>query len=132
MILAIDTSSTIIAIGLYWPGKIKKVKLWKSEKGSEKLLLKIDQFLTGNGVKFKDLKAIVTNRGPGSFTGLRVGIATANALGYALKIPVIGIILPNHQQPKNQKNIFQVMTQGYQKLQSGKISSDSKVLPNYN
>ncbi len=123
MILAINTAGPEIAICLYWPPKFQKVLKFKSEKRSENLLLKIDKLLKENNVSLKDLKTIVVNQGPGSFTGLRVGISTANTLGYVLKIPVIGV--------KNQKDPLKLAKQGYKKLQSGKAKSDSKVLPFY-
>jgi tRNA threonylcarbamoyladenosine biosynthesis protein TsaB len=41
-------------------------------------------------LKFKDLAKIQVKTGPGSFTGLRVGVSTANALGFSLGIPVNG------------------------------------------
>ena len=41
-------------------------------------------------MEFKDLKEVEVEIGPGSFTGLRVGVSVANALGYSLNIPVNG------------------------------------------
>ena len=87
------------------------------------MLVKIDKILSQNQVKLDNLKAVIVNQGPGSFTGLRVGISTANALAYALKIPVIGI--------KNQKNPIKLAKQGYKKFKSIKSKADSKVLPFY-
>jgi len=130
MILAIDTASTIIAIGLFWPKKIKKIKLFKSEKSSAKLLAKIDQFLKSNKIKPADLKAIIVNRGPGFFTGLRVGASIANTLGYALKIPTIGITI-SEKKAGRRNNILKIIKKGYQKFRSGKVSPDSKILPIY-
>jgi tRNA threonylcarbamoyladenosine biosynthesis protein TsaB len=46
--------------------------------------------LKDSSVDFKDIKEIKLDTGPGSFTGLRVGAAVANALGYSLGIPVNG------------------------------------------
>jgi len=57
---------------------------------AEKLLLTVDAVLKKKKIKLKDIKAVeVKNRG-GSFTSLRVGIAVANALGFALDVPVSG------------------------------------------
>jgi len=63
------------------------------------ILLMIDKILKKYKVEPEDLSAIQINVGPGSYTGLRVGLAIANTLSFALKIPINGkkigeIILP--------------------------------------
>ncbi len=55
---------------------------------SQLLLSKIDQILKKSGASINQITAIEVNPGPGSFTGLRVGVSVANALGWALKIPI--------------------------------------------
>lgn len=90
MILGLDTSSQKISLALYFPKKLEKEISWLTKETSKELLPKIDQFLRENRVKLKDLKAIAVFRGPGSYTGLRVGISIANALAYSLNIPVLG------------------------------------------
>lgn len=57
---------------------------------SQQVLSLIKQILKKNKKTLKDLTEIKVETGPGSFTGLRVGLAVANALGWALKIPVNG------------------------------------------
>lgn len=59
-------------------------------KGSQVLLPMILKILKQNKKSFEDLTVIEVNPGPGSFTGTRVGVAVANALGYALDLPVNG------------------------------------------
>ena len=66
----------------------KKVKAYRRE--AEKLLPAIEKLLKANKFKLSDLTGVeVENRG-GSFTSLRIGVVTANALAYALGIPVSG------------------------------------------
>lgn len=100
-ILAIDTTEAHTGIGLAATGpkstparrgeRVTKIKTWVSQRNqSQELLPKIDQLLKVNQVKPEQLKWVAVNLGPGSFTGLRVGISTANAFGYGLQIPVIG------------------------------------------
>ncbi|MBU0708863.1 tRNA (adenosine(37)-N6)-threonylcarbamoyltransferase complex dimerization subunit type 1 TsaB [Patescibacteria group bacterium] len=55
---------------------------------SQKLLPKIDKLLKKTGIPLSDLKAISVNLGPGSFTGLRIGVAVANSFAFALNIPI--------------------------------------------
>jgi len=60
------------------------------EDKSQQLLSLINQALKKQKKNLKDISEIEVNLGPGSFTGLRVGVSVANALGWALKIPVNG------------------------------------------
>lgn len=60
----------------------------ENEYGSQVLLLLIDKLLKKNKVKLENLGQIEVETGPGSFTGLRVGVTVANALAFALNIPI--------------------------------------------
>lgn len=60
----------------------------KNKFGSQILLPWVTKLLKTKNLKLKTLKAIEVETGPGSFTGLRVGVSVANALGFALNIPV--------------------------------------------
>lgn len=66
---------------------IKKRTVKSERKHSEKLLKSIDMLRRG----LSGIKGIAVVKGPGSFTSLRIGITTANALAYGLGIPVVGI-----------------------------------------
>lgn len=57
---------------------------------SQALLPLITKLLKKNKINLKDISEIKVNRGPGSYTGIRVGLAVANAMGYALGIKVNG------------------------------------------
>ena len=83
----IDTSDAdIIVVGIN--GNMYKTKA--HQKASQKLLPLIDDALKKNKMTAADISEIEVNTGPGSFTGLRVGVAVANALGWSLNIPVNG------------------------------------------
>ncbi|MEJ2348076.1 MAG: tRNA (adenosine(37)-N6)-threonylcarbamoyltransferase complex dimerization subunit type 1 TsaB [Patescibacteria group bacterium] len=87
MKLYIDTSdSEKIVIGL--DGERFETEARKEK--SQKLLPFINELLKKKGKKIEDLKEIEVNTGPGSFTGLRVGVSVANAIGWTLGIPVNG------------------------------------------
>lgn len=58
------------------------------EGNSQELLPFIDKILRKNGFTVKDITEIEVNTGPGSFTGLRVGVAIANTLGFVLNVSV--------------------------------------------
>lgn len=87
MELYIDTSnSEKIIVGLdEW-----LVESPSKQEKAQKLLSVINEVLKKKKAKLTDLTAIKVNIGPGSFTGLRVGVSVANALGWALGIPVNG------------------------------------------
>lgn len=57
---------------------------------SNTLLKRIDTLLMKQNKKIQDIRGLIVFEGPGSFTGLRIGIATVNALGYGLSVPVVG------------------------------------------
>lgn len=91
MILHIDTSGedTLVKL-LSKDGNISDQIIWLADKDqSEKLLSNIAVLLERNGLSRKDLQKIQVNTGPRSYTGLRIGIATANALAFGLNIPVV-------------------------------------------
>lgn len=104
-ILIIDTSDKETGIGLVGEN-LNSIQIWISEKNqSQELLPNIDKLLRENKIKPEELKWISINLGPGSFTGLRVGISVANAFGYALNIPVIGV---DHLEGSAQKRVIQL------------------------
>ncbi len=90
-ILSIDTSSNKqIQVSLTTGKEVYCLSSDATNLKSQVVLLLIDEILKENKLKPTDLTQIEVNLGPGSFTGLRVGVAVANTLGYILKIPVNG------------------------------------------
>lgn len=66
--------------------------LWHAHRElSDTLLLRIDELLKEGGIVASDLGALIVYRGPGSFTGLRIGITAANTLAYSLGVPISGV-----------------------------------------
>ena len=91
MILYINTKDQkVIRIELRDKGKVISEMSEENEYGSQALLPLIDKILKTEKLTLKDLIGIEVETGPGSFTGLRVGVSVANALGFALVIPVNG------------------------------------------
>lgn len=85
MKLYIDTrNSEKVVVGL---DKKRIERLSKKEK-SQAVLQLIKELLEGSGKSIKDIKEIEIETGPGSFTGLKVGVSVANALGWSLGVPV--------------------------------------------
>ena len=87
MKLFIDTSnSERIVVGF----DDKRFEISAREGKAQKLLSFIDELMKEEDKTFKNISEIKVNAGPGSFTGLRVGVSVANALGWALGISVNG------------------------------------------
>lgn len=91
MVLYINsTNHNLITVSLKKKNKIIKTLSKKNEYGSQVLLPLIVKLLYNQNLEFFELKGIEVEEGPGSFTGLRVGASVAQALGFALKVPVNG------------------------------------------
>lgn len=87
MKLYIDTShSEKIIVGL----DDKRFETSARQEKSQKLLPFIGELLKKKGKKIEDITEIKVNTGPGSFTGLRIGVSVANTLGWFLGVPVNG------------------------------------------
>ena len=89
-LLALDTGSTDCQVGLASEGR-RYYKKRKVRAHSQVVLTLIDEVLSEAGVNAQDLSAIAVNQGPGSFTGLRVGLSVAQGLAFAADCPVIPI-----------------------------------------
>lgn len=78
----------------------KRWELRNKKPRSQKLLGLIDKTLKKEKISLEQVTAIEINLGPGSFTGLKVGVSVANALGWALKIPINGQKVGQLVEPK--------------------------------
>lgn len=97
--LIIDTSSNKeIEVGLKMDDKEFVLKNTVDRKNQEVLPL-IEKLLKKHKLSLKDLNSIEVNPGPGSFTGLRVGVSIANTLGFLLKIPINGKKVGEYVEP---------------------------------
>lgn len=91
-ILVIDTSCKTSMAALAENGNvISSIALNDNKTHSVKMLPSIEYILEASGVEPKDLDAIAVTNGPGSYTGLRIGVTTAKTFAYTLQIPLIGI-----------------------------------------
>lgn len=106
MILKIDTTDNSKITVEITDEKSNKSDLLSEtrKKGSQILLPMIDSLLKKNKTKLSQITKIEVNAGPGSFTGTRVGVSVANALGFALQIPVNNkkgkIVVPIYEKSK--------------------------------
>jgi tRNA threonylcarbamoyl adenosine modification protein YeaZ len=92
-ILAFDTATTqvVVATGSA-EGEVDGITTWAAGyRHGETLLATIGRFLGEQNIRRSRLTGVVVGTGPGAFTGLRVGIATAKGLAHALRVPIVGI-----------------------------------------
>ena len=92
-LLAIDTATTRVVIATGTPaGVVDGVSTWTAGyRHGETLLPAIGRFLGEQDIRRSGLVGLVVGTGPGAFTGLRVGIATAKGLAHGLAIPLVGV-----------------------------------------
>ncbi len=91
-ILQIETATTVCSVALATDGVITAFKqVDQRNVHAEVITLYIDELINTAGLKYTDLDAIAISCGPGSYTGLRIGVSTAKGLCYALDKPLIAI-----------------------------------------
>lgn len=92
-ILAIDTATTRVVVATGTPdGRADGITTWTAGyRHGETLLPTIGRFLGEQNIRRSRLTGIVVGTGPGAFTGLRVGIATAKGLAHGLGLPIVGV-----------------------------------------
>ena len=91
-ILAIDTATQVSSVAVADEGRLlSELTMQGKLTHSETLLPHIEQVLKMAAVNKEDLTGIAISNGPGSFTGLRIGLAAAKAMSYALHIPLVGV-----------------------------------------
>jgi tRNA threonylcarbamoyladenosine biosynthesis protein TsaB len=92
-LLAIDTSTTRIVVAAGRPdGSLFRVMGWPAgHRHGEQLLAGVEELLAATGLARASLEGVVVGTGPGAFTGLRVGLATAKTLAHAMGIPIAGV-----------------------------------------
>ncbi|MGB0720586.1 MAG: tRNA (adenosine(37)-N6)-threonylcarbamoyltransferase complex dimerization subunit type 1 TsaB [Bdellovibrionales bacterium] len=90
-VLMIDTSLPGCSVGLAYGGQVFSEFL-ETERGQAEHLVPLAQgVLTDAGIGFDALEAVVVTVGPGSFTGIRIGVSAAKSFGLALGVPVFGV-----------------------------------------
>lgn len=119
IILTLRTDNPEAELGLFDDDNQLAYATWAAHRElAETLHTKVEELLKSQGKTLKDIEGIVCLKGPGSFTGLRIGLSVANALAYGLKVPIIGI-----------EDTEEWLQKGLAELKSGK--NDEAVMPAY-
>lgn len=97
-VLAFDTANEVIAIGLgalrassRTVDLVASVEVEARRASNTQLLPRIDEALTAHGVAREDIACVTVGRGPGSFTGVRIAMATAKGIASALEVGLVGV-----------------------------------------
>jgi len=118
LIITIRTDKPEAEIGLYDDQTQLTYYTWQAHRElAETIHLKLRDMLSEQHKELSDLGGIAVYKGPGSFTGLRIGITVANALAYSLQLPIIS------------KEDPQWLEQAINDLLAGK--TDTVALPEY-
>lgn len=92
LILNIETATTVCSVALSEDGKL--IAMEEQDNGythAEYLTVFIDSVLKKGNYRYDDLSAVAVSEGPGSYTGLRIGVSVAKGLCFALNIPLIAV-----------------------------------------
>ena len=117
-ILTIRTDKPEAELGLFKDEQKLAYSTWHAHRQlAETIHPRIKELLESQGLSLQAVEGIVVFLGPGSFTGLRIGISTANATAYGLKVPIIGSLGQDW------------IGQGIQRLRRG--DNDEMVAPSY-
>lgn len=88
IILALETTDAQASVALYRKGQVVETLIDSAQRHEETVMPAVQKLLEEAGIKPQNLTALAVDIGPGSFTGVRIGVCHANAMAYALHIPV--------------------------------------------
>src|SRR5438067_1435206 len=92
MLLALDTSTSLAGVALHDGSRVYYEETWLAGRHhSEQVLARVAIALDSVGLAMRDLNALAVARGPGSFTGVRVGLALAKGLALGAHLPLYGV-----------------------------------------
>lgn len=91
MYLGIRTDSPVAELYLYDGTRLRAETAWQADRQlAHGILGKLEAFLAEQNVTFHDLSGLFVYRGPGSFTGLRIGITVMNTIAYSETVAIVG------------------------------------------
>jgi len=128
MLLAVDTSTRVVGVALYDGISVLSEVAWISQNHHTiELGPAVADTINRAGIQNSDLSAVGVAVGPGSFTGLRIGLAFAKGIAFSRRIPIIGIPTLDAlaaAQPVNDRQLAAVLEAGRNRLAVGWYIAD--------
>lgn len=90
-ILAFETTDAVASVALYLDGEVYETVIDTDRRHAESVLPAAEKLLSSHGLSTADMDVFAADVGPGSFTGVRIGVCMANALGAAHGKPVVSV-----------------------------------------
>ncbi|MBE2896119.1 tRNA (adenosine(37)-N6)-threonylcarbamoyltransferase complex dimerization subunit type 1 TsaB [Pasteurellaceae bacterium HPA106] len=90
-LLALDTATEACSVALLRGGEVLSLDELSPKAHTKRILPMVDEILTQAGIALRDVNALVYGRGPGSFTGVRIGCGIVQGLALGADLPVIGV-----------------------------------------
>jgi len=92
MIICLETATNLCSVALCDSAGVISLKENNESKSHASMLtVFIEELLRDQGIRARDLEAVAVSKGPGSYTGLRIGVSVAKGIAYGASIPLIGI-----------------------------------------
>lgn len=118
MILCLETATPVCSVALNDGMKTLALRECKGQNAhSEKITIFIDEVLREAGIQYHQLDAVAVSKGPGSYTGLRIGVSTAKGICYAADLPLMAI------------DTLHAMAYGMQDQLGDELRSDDLLVP---
>jgi tRNA threonylcarbamoyladenosine biosynthesis protein TsaB len=131
MLLAIDTATTITGLALCDGGEILAECAWASGRNhTAQLMPQLDMLLRHIGAGRESLRAVAVALGPGSWSGLRVGLSVAKGLALAADLPILGVSSLKalaYQQQRHGLPIYPLIRLGRERFASAEFVFDSLI-----
>ena len=90
IVLSLRTDKPKAKLGVYEGSGQLAYESWQAHRElAETIHDKLSEILNKSSISLKDIEGIVVYKGPGSFTGLRIGLSVANVLAYSLEVPIV-------------------------------------------
>ena len=131
MTLYIDTHFINLVLALLKDGKIIDKRVIESNKHSENTIPLLEEMLTFNNITCDDLESIIVITGPGSFTGVRIGVVIAKTIGYTKSIKVKGISFLQAVALKYDKGVI-IGIKDKNGVFIGKFNKEHELIGDYN